>query len=107
MQTWLENVSIYIFEYNLSLPMGQMQGGSIQLRDGFQARGPRGPKETLSPTSAGVGHPSNCVQSPITKLPCYQAQPQSCATAHLHVGPHADELLQGFAPPAPQVAGVI
>ena len=66
----LGNISIYtgIFEQNLPLPMGQLQEGSIQLRDCFQARG----------------------QSPTTKLPCRQAQPQNCATAHLYAGPDAE-----------------
>lgn len=61
----LGNISIYtgIFEQNLPLPMGQLQEGSIQLRDCFQARGQRGTKQNrvLSPplqlvwvTQAGV-----------------------------------------------------
>ncbi len=69
--------------------------------------GARGPEQTLCPTSAHVDHPSSCVQSPTIKLLCCQAQPQNCAIAHLHAGPHADDLLQGFAAPVLQVAGVI
>ncbi len=80
---------------------------SQRLLSSFQAGGPGGPKETLSPTSARMAHPSSYVQSPTTKLLCYQAQAQNCATAHLHAGPHADELQQGFAAPSLQVAGVI